>query len=326
MRKRSIIFILILMVLSVVLFTYFIFFSEKESKKNNLLQKKVTNSSGANMQGGGPKKASDFLETCNFFPIKKEKKVFLEMKENAGIAIFFNTTGDEQILYKNDIHKRLAPASLTKLMTAIIVDDNYPLEKNVNVSYEAIWTLGESGRLSPDEEISISGLLDIMLLVSSNDAASALVEVVGQKTFFGLVKEKINEIGLKDTNFVNPHGLDQENHYSSAYDFAQMIEYSIIHNPNVWEIMGTIEKDVFGKGIYGVIPHHAVNTNKILDWPGVIGGKTGFTDNAGECMILALDAPGRAEGRIVLVILGVDDRMERIKEFYNWIHKAYIWE
>jgi D-alanyl-D-alanine carboxypeptidase len=187
--------------------------------------------------------------------------------------------------------------------------------------------------LQPGEIITIEGLLDLSLLVSSNDATSALAEVMGEDKFVELMNKKAKEIGLLNTHFVNSHGLDEKDHQnnlSSAYDLALMTQYSILHYPKIWEILGQTEKDVIGYNTIGrEIVHHPRNVSRdLLSKEGILGGKTGYTEDAGETMILAMKAPGNVRGNIVIVILGVGigERIQKAVQLYNWVRSAYIWQ
>ncbi len=315
MRKISILIILLLILLFILLFIFFPFGEKKEGGGNMVLKE----------QGGG--------ENAESFPIRNPKAPEINLNEKAGIAVLFTPDGKEKILYKKNINQRLPFASLTKIMTAMVVIDNYPLDKEVTISREAVQTLGESGRLSVGERISIRGLLDLSLLVSSNDAASALAEVMGERKFVRAMNEKAKEIGLLNTSFVNPHGLDEEDHnnnLSSAYELAKMTEYSIQHYPLIWKILGTKEKDVIGKDSSGrEILHHPRNVARVLlDKEGILGGKTGYTEDAGETMILVGKPFGKVKGNIVIVILGVGigERLQKSEQLYNWLKTAYIWQ
>jgi len=316
MRRISILIILLLIILFILLFVFFPFGEKKEGGVNQVVLKE---------QGGG--------ERAESFPIRNPQEPEINLGEKAGIAVLFTPEGKEKILYKKNINERLPFASLAKIMTAMVVIDNYTLDKEVTISREAVQTLGESGRLSVGERISIRGLLDLSLLVSSNDAASALAEVMGKRKFVRAMNEKAKEIGLLNTSFVNPHGLDEEDHnnnLSSAYELAKMTEYSIENYPLIWKILGTKEKDVIGKDPSGrEIPHHPRNVARtLLDKEGILGGKTGYTEDAGETMILVGKPFGKVKGNIVIVILGVGigERLQKSEQLYNWLKTAYIWQ
>lgn len=279
---------------------------------------------------------SEFKKEIQELPIRIPQEPLLEFQEEAAIAILFEKDGKEKILYQKNIKEKLPPASLVKLMSAMIVIDNFPLEKEVTVSQRAVLTEGESGSLSPGERISMKGLLELLLLVSSNDAATALAEEIGENKFLNLMNEKAEKINLENTYFLNPHGLDEKGQYSTAYDLARLTEYSIKNYPLIWEILGAREKDVIGKDNLGRnILHHPRNTilmhstgEALLNDPKFLGGKTGYTQDAGESMILATKALGHVEGEIVIVILGVGigERVPKTKELYDWIFRAFKWE
>lgn len=257
---------------------------------------------------------------------QKKNKNSISFGEKAGVAIFFSPEGKEKILYQKNPYQKLPPASLTKLMTAMIVLDHYDLSQKVEISYRAVWTEGQAGRLKPGEEMKIEDLLKLMLLVSSNDAATALEEVAGEDKFKEWIKKKEKEIGLQNTNFLNPHGLYQKEHLSCAYDLAKMTYFSLVKYKKLWEILRKKEEIVIGEGPKRKIFHYAYNTNKLLDLENVLGGKTGYLPEVGESMILALKSFGKTKGYVVLVLIGVDDRIQKMKKFYSYIKNEFLWE
>jgi len=268
-------------------------------------------------------------ETDSILPSRNLKEPSPILGEDAGIAVLFTRDFNGNILYQKNIDKKLPIASLTKLMTAMIVIDKYPLEKEIIVSQEDIWTEGESGRLSPGEKISIRNLLYLSLLVSSNDAAAALARVIGEKKFVELMNEKVKEIGLLNTNFSNPHGLDDKENFSTAKDLAILTQYSLLNYPSLWEILKIKEIDLFSQDyLKRQIVHHVRNTNTLLSQVGVLGGKTGYTEEAKDTMILAATAPGKIKGNIILVVLGVEvgERITKTKILYDWVCQAWRWE
>lgn len=307
----------------------FSFFFEKEKKYSSLPDRKVIS---LKKEKGGEKnnvlekneKETDYI---NFYPKRIRPDFKVELNEKSAIAIFFDEKGNEKILYEKDIDRQLPIASLTKMMTAIIVVENYDLNKTVTVSQKAVDTLEEVGRLRVGEKITIRGLLELSLLVSSNDAATALAEVMGEEKFVEKMNEKAKEIGLKNTYFADPHGLSEKS-VSSARDLAILTEYSIIHHPEIWEILGKRQSVIKGYGPDGEeIIHNANNTNTLLSEDYVLGGKTGYTEEAGDTMILAMKAPGGVEGNVVLVLLGlgVAERIPRTKNLYDWVMWGWDW-
>lgn len=264
---------------------------------------------------------------CDFFPKRRRENYNLQLNEKAGIAVFFDKKGEKNILYQKNIKEKLPIASLTKLMTAIIVFDNYDLDKVVEISKSAVDTPEEVGRLIVGEKISIWGLLNLALLVSSNDAAQALAEVIGPEKFVEMMNKKTQEIGLFNTHFSDAHGLSNGN-YSTAEDLVLLTQYSIIHYPQIWKILRERQMTIIGTDSLGrEIVHSPNNTNKLLGEDYVFGGKTGYTNEAGDTMILAMNSPGIVEGDIVLVLLGlgVAERIPRTKNFYDWVRWGWNW-
>ncbi|HOK35293.1 MAG TPA: serine hydrolase [Candidatus Pacearchaeota archaeon] len=322
MKKTSIIFILLLIIVLILIFIFFPFGSKEEGKKN------------IEVVQGEENNPSQKILFSTLFPIRNEDISFPDLGEKAGIAILFIPQGKEEILYQKNIDEALPIASLTKIMTAMIALDNYSLSNEIEVSKSAVETEGTSGMLSPGERMTIEGLLDLSLLVSSNDASSALAEIIGEDKFIDLMNKKAEKIGLSKTHFFNPHGLDDdknhEDNISSAYDLAVMTQYSIVNYPKIWEILGTKETTVIGKDSLGrEILHQPRNVSRnLLSNEGVLGGKTGYTEDAGETMILAMKAPGEVEGNVVIVLLGmgIGERIQKAQQLYDWLFRAYRWE
>ncbi|MFH0987290.1 MAG: serine hydrolase [Patescibacteria group bacterium] len=297
------------------------FFSATPKNKGGILKEEGGSEEYLNLEN-----VSRFCPACGLLPTRKPELSPPHLGETAGIAILFNEDGKTNILYEKNIDQRLPIASLTKLMTAMIVIDKYPLDKTVEVSQGAVWTEGESGRLSAGERTSVLNLLRLTLLVSSNDAASVLAEIIGTKSFVDLMNEKTKEIGLENTHFTNVHGLDDKENFSSVEDLALLTQYSLLYYPEIWEILQVKEIDVFSQDFLGrKILHHLRNTNKLIYQEDVLGGKTGYTEEAKETMILATKAPQKTLGNIIIVLLGVDDRIKRAEELYGWTKGAYYW-
>ncbi len=233
--------------------------------------------------------------------------------------------GSERILFQKNIENRLPIASLTKIMTAVIAIENMPLEKFVKISKEAINQEGEAGKLVVDEEISVKNLLYAMLLESSNDAAFALASGFGWDNFINLMNEKAKALQLKNTNFASPMGFDSPDNFSTSYDLARLINYSL-KNQFLWRILKTSSfetADVSGKFL-----HRWENTNKLLNLlSNIVGGKTGFTNVAGGCIALVIENP-KNNSKIISVLLGSPDenkRFEETEKLIDWAFKAYQW-
>ncbi len=201
-----------------------------------------------------------------------------------------------------NIHQRTAMASLTKTMTGLIAIEHGDLSMRVTVEPSDL--VGESSAgLVAGEHLTLKDLLYGMLLPSGNDAAMAIARAVGgspnaddpaaRGRFIGWMNQKATDLGLSDTHFMNPHGLDQDGHYTTVYDISVIIKAVITH-PDLLAIMGT--------QTYSVGPHTWTHLNQLPSmYPGVLGGKTGWTDNAGLCLIEVVQRDGR---EMIMVLIG----------------------
>ncbi len=230
-----------------------------------------------------------------------------------------------QVLFEKNGREALPMASLTKIMTAVtILDQGVEPDATavIGTGPLAVQPAGADMGLVAGEEISIYNLLRGLLMSSSNDAAIALAEYVSgsEEKFVEAMNQKVGALGLKTSQFKNTHGLDQERHYSSAYDLAVTTRYAL--DKQVFrEIMSTslfiFETNIRKRWIK--------NTNKLLDktYLDIIGGKTGFTDNAGRCLMEAgRDSKGN---EIIVIILDSQDRWQEAKGLIDWTFRAYTW-
>lgn len=191
-----------------------------------------------------------------------------------------------RVLYAREPHARLPMASLTKIMTAIVaLEATSDLEEVVTVSPNAEGVEGSSIYLRAGDKIPLRDLLYGLMLRSGNDAAMAVAEHVGGSVegFSFLMNEKAAWLGLADTHFVNPHGLDAEGHYASAYDLAALSRYAM-ENPNFREIVGTrVYRPRVTPSGHGNSEAVWTNKNKLLvTYEGAEGIKTAYTDRAGR--------------------------------------------
>ena len=194
-------------------------------------------------------------------------------------------------------------ASTTKIMTALVAIESSPLDKNVMISDMAIGTEGSSLYLKKGEIMSMSDLLMGLMLRSANDAAAAIAyEISGSiEAFADKMNEKAASIGVTDTHFTNPHGLDDENHYTTAADLA-IITAEALKNDTFLEIVST-EKCII-KNFDGEA-RLLTNHNKLLSlYDGAIGVKTGFTKKSGRCLVGAAERDGM---RLIAVTINAPD-------------------
>lgn len=232
-----------------------------------------------------------------------------------------------KVLYELNSHERLAPASMTKIMTMLLVmekidEGKISMDSLVNISNNASSMGGSQMFLEENSNIKVSELLKGISIASANDAAVALAEYVGGSldNFVVMMNNKVEELGLKDTHFNNVHGLDSDGHYSSAYDMAIMARELIKHN-DILKFTSTYE-DYFNKEDGSRT--WLVNTNRLVRfYKGVDGLKTGYTNNAKYCLTATAL---KNNIRFISVLMGVDTSDERSKitsELLNYAFNSY---
>ena len=209
-------------------------------------------------------------------------------------------------------------ASTTKIMTATIIIENCNLEETVEVSKEAANTGGYRHGLKTGDKISIKDLLYGLMLRSGNDAAVALAEVCAGSIvdFSNLMNKKANELGLVNTHFESPHGLDSDGHYTTAYELALLSDYAL-KNKTFLQIVGTYNYTISINGY----PKSLTNTNELLgNLNGVYGIKTGFTNGANRCLVTACK---RNDMDIICVVLGCDTKKFRTSDSIKLIEYTF---
>ena len=190
------------------------------------------------------------------------------------------------VLYEQDADRRMLVASTTKIMTAMVVLEHCRLAEPVEVTAAHAAVEGSSMYLRPGGEYSVEDLLYGLLLASGNDAAAALADhcAGSMEAFAALMNEKCAALGLQNTHFANSHGLDAEEHYSSARDLA-VITAAAMENPSFCEIFATRSRTVNGVTYF--------NHNKLLGTcEGCVGGKTGYTSAAGRILVSCVEREG----------------------------------
>lgn len=208
------------------------------------------------------------------------------------------------VLWEQNSREKRAMASTTKIMTALLTIEAGDLDREFTVDPLAIMVEGTSMGLREGDRVSRRDLLYGILLPSGNDAANAAaVSVSGSVTaFVKLMNSRARELGLNDTHFATPSGLDAEGHYTTAYDLAKLAAYAL-RDDTFREIVGCTSADVeFGNPPY---KRTLYNSNKMLKrYDGAIGVKTGFTDNARRCLVSAAERDGAT---LVAVTLNAPD-------------------
>ena len=238
-------------------------------------------------------------------------------KTNSRRYIVYDRISKSMIIGKNEDVKS-AMASTTKIMTTIVILEKADLNEKVTVSAKAGGTGGSRLGLKRGDKASVRDLLYGLMLRSGNDAAVALAEHVGGsvKGFAELMNEKAIELGLTNTHFVTPHGLDDANHYTTALELAKLTDYAM-DNETFAKIVGTKSTTIYINNQSRQIN----NTNELLGvLYGVVGVKTGFTNNAGRCLVTETK---RNNMDIITIVLGADTKKDRTKDSVNLIEYTF---
>ncbi|MBQ3490340.1 MAG: D-alanyl-D-alanine carboxypeptidase [Clostridia bacterium] len=205
-----------------------------------------------------------------------------------------------KILYEKDAHTRRGMASTTKIMTALVALENSSLDRIVTVDPRACGVEGSSVYLFKNEKITMESLLYALMLQSANDAAEAIAYAVSgsMEAFVALMNQKADEMGLTATHFDNPHGLDGETHYTTAYELA-LISAKALENDIFAEIVSTVKKSIplhNGEATRLLINHNRL----LLEYDDIIGVKTGYTKKCGRTLVSAAQKDGN---RLICVTL-----------------------
>lgn len=236
---------------------------------------------------------------------------------NSRAAIVYERSSGT-ILYSKSENEKRKMASTTKIMTAIVVLEHSNLSDIVTVSAKAAGTGGSRLGLHSDDKISIHDLLYGLLLCSGNDAAIALAESVGGdvESFANLMNQKANDLGLNSTHFITPHGLDNDEHYTTAYELAIITDYAL-KNDIFCSLVGSKTHTI----LINNQPKTLSNTNELLgNLNGVYGVKTGFTNGANRCLVTSTK---RGNMDLICIVLGADTKKDRTKDSIDLIEYAF---
>lgn len=257
-------------------------------------------------------------------PIKNESPENIEVSAVSALAIDLSSG---KILYEKNTNEKRQIASLTKLMTGLIIAEEEPDHTITEISENATQMEGSIIWLNKDEEITVLDLIYGMMIASGNDAAIALAEMNAGSVelFIKKMNQKAAQLGLKNTHFSNPMGFDNVNNYSTAQDLA-ILSMHVIENET---LMNAAKLDEATIQSASSIEHKYVSTNKLLtenigiSTLAIEGLKTGTTPEAKECLItLARDESGK---RFMTIVLGSDDRFQDTKRLIHWIYNNYNW-
>lgn len=233
-------------------------------------------------------------------------------------AVVVLDRGSKAIIYGKNENDVRAMASTTKIMTALILIENADLSKTIEVSKNAAGTDGSRLGLKTGDKITLNDLLYGLMLCSGNDAAVQIAETIGGSVqgFAEMMNKKARDLGLKNTSFTSPHGLDDDEHHTTAYELAILTDYAL-NNPTFAKVVNTKYYTVTINGY----PKDLSNTNELLGYlQGVNGVKTGFTNNAGRCLVTSTL---RNNFNIITVVLGADTKKIRTRDSIKLIEYTY---
>lgn len=268
--------------------------------------------------------ALDFDETALFelnpIPTLKGGAIQPDIEAKAALLMDYDTG---IILYGKNIDEEMPMASLTKIMTAILILEHHSLSETVTVSSNFNGLEGVRVWLKKGEQLTVEDLLKALLIPSAGDAAMALAEY-HSGTVEDFVKEmnkRAKELNLIHTRYVNPIGLDAEGHYSSAGDLATLTKYAL-HFSAFRAIVRMDEAKI--KSVDGKTTHSLTSTNYLLNsYLDIQGVKTGTTDEAGQSLINL--ARGEKGQEVIAVLLNSPGRFQENKSMIDWALRSYRW-
>ncbi|MFA4817473.1 MAG: serine hydrolase [Parcubacteria group bacterium] len=273
-----------------------------------------------------------------FVPVKNTSAPDIQLWADSSVAV---DAESGTLLHYNNGRRHMQIASLTKMMTAVLVMEKIKdLDEEVLITKDSLNRAGTivgcptstfcNGEIMvAGEKIHAIDLLKAMLMNSANDAAASLAAHIAgtEKEFVKMMNEKAQDLGLKDTHFCTASGLEidgqEDQCYSSAYDIARIAAYSLQYK-KIWEIMEIPEGKFYSTD--GKYEHDLKNTDLLLDnVPNCIGGKTGFTPLAGKSLLLGALDPTRKH-KVIAVVLNDEYRWDDMKALVSWVFSNYKWQ
>ena len=263
--------------------------------------------------------------------IKSEEDVFKQIQAPNLILAETNTG---RILYERNADEKIYPASLTKLMTAILVIENCELDEIVTVSEDAVFSVPSgyvNANLQVGEEITVEDLLYVMLIPSANDAANALAEHVGGsiESFSTMMNSRAKELGCNNSNFTNPSGLHQEEHFTTTRDLF-LISQKAMENKLIEKILGTITYTLPSTNKYTNAPRTFITTNYMIRksltkyyYDYCVGAKTGYTSEAKNCVVEFAKKDGI---ELTAIVMGENAKVKGQKFLDAKIMFEYVFE
>lgn len=241
---------------------------------------------------------------------------------NAGLLVHLETG---RVLFEKNPDLQVPIASLTKLLSALVVNATFSPTQIVTIASESVRVDGYKQTLYLGERILVKDLMSMMLVESSNDAAYALAAYAHEQgiDFVAEMNRKAFTLGMTNCTFTDPAGLD-DNAYCTARDLLRLVDDALRTAPHLWPIMAQSRLTV--RSADGKLVHEVKSTDELLGQiPGVVGGKTGNTDGALGCLILVVKIPGKND-TLVSIVLGSRSRFTDTKALILWAQRAYRWQ
>lgn len=245
-----------------------------------------------------------------------------DITPNAKSAILAEESSGK-ILYEKNINEKRSPASMTKIMTLLLTMEaldsgKIKLDDEVTISNNASGMGGTQIYAEAGSKVKVDVLIKGISVASANDAAVAIGEYIGGTldNFVSMMNKRAKELGCENTNFVNPHGLDEKDHYTTAYDLF-LIARELLKHEDILKYTSIYEDYVTVSGK----EHWLVNTNKLVKfYPGIDGLKTGYTNNAGYCLTSTMK---KNNMRLVSIVMGEDTKEHRTNETVSLLEYGY---
>lgn len=236
--------------------------------------------------------------------------------ESAANLVYDQTTNT--ILHKENLNKRLPIASLTKLMTALIILEEHQIDEVVTIPATATQVIPVKAGLRNNEQITVEYLMHALLIHSANDAAVSLAihNAESEAAFVTKMNQRAQTLGLNNTNFQNASGFDHPDNYSTAHDLLKLI-IKLLEQPLVKEI--TSKQSFTITNTTNTIKHDLVSTNQLIDSGYVIGLKTGTTPAAGQCFVGLTAGPKQ----LITITLNSPNRFQETKLLIDWALNNY---
>ncbi len=266
-----------------------------------------------------------FLSNINYVYADENQLDFPSVNAKSYIILDNKTN---KILYSKNENEKMYPASTTKILTAIIVLENCNLEDKVTATYDAIMGIPEgysSANIQIGEEFSVEQLLELLLIPSANDAANVLAEHVGGSvnSFVSMMNTKINELNLNNTHFTNAYGLHDENHYTTAYDLAKIMQYCL-KNDTFRKIAGQASCAIPATNKSGTRSYSStddlINPNSKNYYKNLTAGKTGTTTQAKQCLVSSAYLDNL---ELICAVLGSESRASDTRKIYDYAYSNY---